>query len=141
LTVIALDLGTKRVGVAKSDELGLMAHALDYIEYKSEEDFILRLSKLLEEMRPEKIIVGHPKTLDGRVGIAAEKIEKQVDSLRAKLPGGVFELWDERLTSKEAECYLRASGKSRSKQREKVDSLSAQILLQSYLDFKRTQDV
>jgi len=135
--LIALDLGEKRVGVAKSDALGLMAHAMPLIEFKSLEDFTERLGVLLNEIQPEKVIVGHPRTLTNETGIAAEKIEKKVEFFRSKYPHVPFELWDERLTTKEAEGYLRESGGSRRKRKQRVDSLAAQIILQTYLDTKR----
>ena len=137
MKVIALDLGTKRIGIAKSDELGLMAHALPMIEYKSEDYFLNELKKLLGEIQPEVVLIGYPKTLEDKVGIAAQKTEEKVKRLRSQFPDTNFELIDERLTTKEAEMYLRESGKSRAKRKQRVDSLASQILLQNYLDLKR----
>ena len=137
MSIIALDLGQKRIGVAKSDGLGLMSHALPMIEFKSDDYFAAEFGKLLEEYRPEKVIVGYPVTLAGEVGIAAQKIEGMVEGLRKRFPDMAFELVDERLTTKEAEMYLRESGQSKAKRKARVDSLSAQILLQTYLDSKR----
>ena len=137
MSIIALDLGQKRIGVAKSDGLGLMAHALPMIEFKSDDYFVAEFAKLLDEYKPKKVIVGHPKTLDGKIGIAAQKIEEKVEGFKQKFPDMDFELVDERLTTKEAEMYLRESGQSKAKRKARVDSLSAQILLQFYLDANR----
>ena len=131
---LALDLGEKRVGIAKSDELGMFAHALSYVEFVSEENFYEELKRLIEEFEPARVIVGYPLALTGERGIAAQKVEKKVEVFRERFPKMTFELWDERLTTKAAEMYLRASGKSQTKRRQRVDSLSAQILLQDYMD-------
>jgi len=135
--MLALDLGTKRIGVARTDELGMMAHPLPMIPFKSAEQFNAAFTELLDEYHPEVVVVGHPKTLEGEIGIAAEKIEKQVEGFKALHPEVTFELWDERLTSKQAEHYLRESGQSKKKRKQRVDSIAAQILLQSYLDAKK----
>ena len=132
-----MDLGGKRVGIAKSDELGLMAHALPFIDAQPAESFLNRLEKVLEETKASRVIVGHPLAMTGESGIAAQKIEKQVESFRERFPRIPFELRDERLTTKSAHVYLRTSGQSQTKRRQKVDSLSAQILLQDYLDLNR----
>jgi putative Holliday junction resolvase len=136
--MISLDLGSKRVGVSRSDELGLMAHPLAMIPCESDEKFNQEFSAVLKEYSPEKVIVGLPITMQGEEGIAAVNIKKKVERLQDLYPDVVFEFWDERLTTKQAEHYLRESGASQKKRRSRVDSLSAQILLQSYLDANRS---
>ncbi len=135
--MIALDLGGKRVGIAKSDELGLMAHALPFIDAQPAESFLDRLAKVIEGTRASRVIVGHPIAMTGGSGLAAQKFERQVELFRERFPRIAFELRDERLTTKSAQVYLRTSGQSQTKRRQKVDSLSAQIQLQDYLDLKR----
>jgi len=137
VTVIALDLGGKRVGIAKSDELGLMAHAMPFLDASPEEDLLKQLGKIIFETKASKVIVGHPLQMTGEAGIAAQNVEKRVERLRERFPQVPFELWDERLTTKAAEVFLRESGQSQAKRRKRVDSLSAQIMLQNYLDLKR----
>jgi putative Holliday junction resolvase len=92
-----------------------------------------QLKRCVDRNRPEKIIVGFPRTLAGEAGVAAEKISKQVEWLKSQIPlEWVF--WDERFTTVEAERVLLAAGLSREKRRNLRDRLSAQRILQSYLD-------
>jgi len=140
MILLGLDLGEKRIGIAKSDELGMMAHALPFLLVKTKSNLVEILKPIFSEWNPTKVIVGHPLTLQGGKSKQTQKIEGQVEILRQSFPELGFELWDERLTTKEAEGYLRESGVSGSKRRQKVDSLSAQILLQHYLDAKKSKE-
>jgi putative Holliday junction resolvase len=135
--ILSLDLGGRRVGVAKTDESEFLASALPMIPIERPEDLVVPLGKLIAEFKPRKVVVGYPITLKGEVGIAAQNTGKQVEFLKSQFPETAFELWDERLTSKEAEVYLRSTDQSRRKRKAKIDSLSAEILLQGYLDAKK----
>lgn len=131
--LLGLDMGEKRVGVARSDETGSIAEAVTTLTYKTREDLCKQLRGCLEETRPEKVIVGLPTTLLGEEGPAAKKVLGLVDWLKAKLPTQ-WVLWDERLTTAEAERILLEADLSREKRRNLRDRLAAQRILQSYLD-------
>lgn len=134
MVMIGLDMGTVRVGVAKSDELGMFAHALEYIDRgETIDDLISGVQKLVEQYTPGRIIVGLPKKMDGTAGLAEEKIRSEVDAMQTAIDVP-FVLWDERLTTREASRYMAGSGLSGKKKRKKIDGLAAEIMLQSYLD-------
>jgi putative holliday junction resolvase len=133
MVVLGLDVGEKRIGLAKSDALGMFAHGLGYIECDSSNEHFEAISKQVVESAAEKIIVGLPIALDGSEGIAATKIRSFIVQLLEKVSVPV-ETWDERLSSKEAMRYMQDSSLSGSKKRKRVDSLAAQIILQNYLD-------
>lgn len=133
MRVLGLDPGSVRVGVALSDELGIIAQPLDYIPAEPFEEFVMQLLKLIAERDVGSIIVGMPRNMDGSYGPAAEKSKALVEQLRGrtKVP---IRTWDERLTTAQANRVLIAGNVSRQKRKEKVDKLAAAILLQSFLD-------
>lgn len=130
---LGLDLGEKRVGVARSDETGTIAEAHETMIYASREDLLNQLRKIVEEVRPEKIVVGLPQTLRGEMGPAAKKVLDWVDWLKERLPAE-WVFWDERFSTVEAEKILLEADLSRRKRRDLRDRLAAQRILQSYLD-------
>ena len=133
---LGLDLGEKRVGVARSDEMGIIAEATATLTYKSRKDLLKQLQACLDEFGPKKIIVGFPRTLRNEVGPAAQKVAGWVEWLKNRLPGEWI-LWDERFSTVEAERVLLEADLSRKKRREVRDQLAAQRILQSYLDAQR----
>ena len=130
---LGLDLGEKRVGVARSDETGTIAEARATLTYKTKEDLLKQLKRIWEEFRPAKIVVGLPETLRGERGFAARKVLDLVDWLATGLPAE-WVLWDERFSTAEAERVLLEADLSRRKRRGLRDQLAAQRILQSYLD-------
>jgi putative Holliday junction resolvase len=130
---LGVDLGEKRVGVARSDETGTIAEAFATFTYLGKKDLARQLKEFVETCRPAKVVVGLPTTLRGEEGPAAKKVIERVDWLRTQVPAE-WVLWDERLTTAEAERILLEAGLSRSKRREVRDRLAAQRILQSYLD-------
>lgn len=136
MSILGLDVGHKRIGVAVTDELDFMAHAVGFIECKSEPDTIGQIQKAASEHKVSKIVVGLPKTLKGEMGIQAGKILRFVELLAKQISCPVV-TWDERLTSVQAERALLARDVSRAKRRLKRDQIAAEIMLQSYLDFIR----
>lgn len=130
---LGLDLGEKRVGVARSDETGAIAEAVATVSYKTKEDLLKQLSRYLEEFCPEKIIVGYPQTLKGEIGPAAKKVLALVKWLKARIPRE-WVLWDERFSTVEAERVLIAADLSRKKRQYVKDRIAAQRILQSYLN-------
>lgn len=133
MRVLALDYGTKRIGVALSDELKMIASPLEYIPAEPGEEFLARLESIVRERNVESILVGLPRNMDGSLGPAAEKVRGFVEILRGRLSVPI-RTWDERLTSAQANRLLIESGVRRDARKQQVDKMAAAILLQSYLD-------
>ena len=133
MRILALDYGTKRVGVAVSDELKIIAQPLEFIPAGPFADFLARLKQLIQEKEIELMLVGLPRNLDGSYGPAAQKVEAFVGALRSAITIPI-KTRDERLTSAQANRVLIQGGVRRAKRKEKVDKMAAAILLQSYLD-------
>jgi putative Holliday junction resolvase len=133
LRILALDYGTKRIGVALSDELKMIAQPLEFFPAEPFVDFLSGLENLVQEREVEMILVGLPRNLDGSYGPAALKVHEFVATLRSALTVPV-ETWDERLTTAQANRTLIAGGVRRKDRKTKVDQMAAAILLQSYLD-------
>jgi len=133
MRILALDPGTKRVGVAVSDELKLIAQPLEFIPAAPFAAFVDRLQTILAEKEIELILVGMPRNMDGTYGPAAQKVQEFVAALKlaVKVP---IKTWDERLTSAQANRLLIQGNVRRDKRKQKVDQTAAAILLQSYLD-------
>jgi putative Holliday junction resolvase len=133
MRILAIDHGTKRMGIAVSDELKTLAQPLEFIPAHPYESFLARLQELLKEKEVELILLGLPRNMDGSYGPAAIKVRE----FQAALQGVVnvpIKTWDERLTSVQANRFLIQGNVRREKRREKVDQMAAAILLQSYLD-------
>jgi putative Holliday junction resolvase len=133
MRILALDHGTKRIGVAISDELKMIAQPLEFIPAEPFADFLNRLRVILKEKEVEVILVGLPRNMDGSHGPATLKVEAFVAALRNAITIPI-ETRDERLTSVMANRVLIQAGVRRDKRKEKVDKMAAAILLQSYLD-------
>jgi putative Holliday junction resolvase len=136
VTVLGIDLGERRIGVAVSDALGLTAQPLAVIEHKSLEEDVARIGELAGVRSAEKIVVGLPLNMDGSVGPAARRARRFAATLRRKL-GMVVELHDERLSTVEAEKALIEADTRRRRRREVRDAVAAALVLQSYLDAGR----
>jgi putative Holliday junction resolvase len=133
MRVLAIDHGTKRMGLALSDELKMIAQPLEYAAAEPPAGFLARLKELVREKDVELVLVGMPRNLDGSYGPAATKVQEFVTALREAITAPV-RTWDERLTSVQANRLLIQGGVRRQKRREQVDKMAAAILLQSYLD-------
>jgi putative holliday junction resolvase len=133
MRILALDHGTKRVGVAVSDELQMIAQPLEYIPAQPFAGFVTRLEELLTEKEVELILIGMPRNMNGSFGAAALKVQEFVETLQGSLSVPI-KTWDERLTSAQANRLLIQGNVRRDKRKEKVDKMAAAILLQSYLD-------
>ena len=135
--ILALDLGKRRIGLALSDELRLTAQGIKTLERTNIRQDLARLSQLASENGVALILIGNPLHMSGREGFQAEKAHEFGARLSAALRIPV-EYWDERLTTVEAQRVLRESGISSEKRAKAVDQLAAVLLLESYLDFKRS---
>ena len=133
MRILALDHGTVRIGVALSDELKMIASPLEFIPAEPFADVLTRLKALIREKEVELIVIGMPRNMDGSYGPAAEKVREFATALRDAL-AIPLKMWDERLTSTQANRMMSEGGVKRDKRREKVDGMAAAIFLQSYLD-------
>ena len=133
MRILALDHGTKRIGVAVSDELKMIAQPLEFIPAEPFADFLVRLKEIIREREVESILVGMPRNMDGSYGPSALKVREFVSALRDALTVPI-QTWDERLTSAQAQRFLIEGGVRRDKRKQKVDKTAAAILLQSYLE-------
>jgi putative holliday junction resolvase len=131
--ILALDHGSKRIGVAVSDELKMIAQPLEFILAEPFDAFLARLKEIIREKEVEIILVGMPRNMDGSYGPAALKAQEFAAALKAKFAVPIH-TWDERLTTAMAQRFLIEGGVRRKDRKEKVDKTAAAILLQSYLD-------
>jgi putative Holliday junction resolvase len=137
MRILALDHGSKRIGVAVSDETKTIAQPLEYIPAEPCAGFLERLRQLIQEKEVELILVGLPRNMDGSYGPAALKVQTFIAVLKDTIAVPIQTL-DERLTSVQANRILIQGGVRRDKRKEKVDKMAAAILLQSYLDGRGT---
>ena len=135
-TVMGLDFGQKRIGVAISDETMVIATPVGAIDFSSRKQLLEELTKLMDAYRVVKIVVGLPKTLQGEIGPAAQKVTEHVEWLKTYIDKPWI-FWDERLSTREVERVLLAADMSRAKRKGVRDKLAAQRILQSYLDASR----
>ena len=133
MRILAIDHGTKRMGVAVSDELGMIAQPLEFIPAEPFAKFLDRLKEILREKQVELILVGMPRNMDGSYGPAALKVQEFVAVLKEAIAIPIQTL-DERLTSVQAHRFLTEAEVRGRQRKEKVDKSAAAILLQSYLD-------
>jgi putative pre-16S rRNA nuclease len=131
--VLAIDFGLRRFGLAVSDALGLTAQGLPTLERKRLQTDLDCLRALLEEYSVARVLVGHPLSKSGNETSMSAQVAEFAEKLRKRLNVEV-QLWDERLTSSEANRMLRDSGMGLEKRRKAVDRVAATLLLQSYLD-------
>lgn len=136
-TILALDVGTKRIGVAGTDALGLTVQPLEVIERASPDADGKRICELLNERSVAKLVVGLPLRGAGEVGIQAEKVRVFVAQLQAVMRRENIEVevveWDESMTTHEAEAKLREAGVRRARRGSKIDAMAAAMILESYL--------
>ena len=133
MRVLAIDHGTKRMGIALSDPSGMIALPLEFIPAEPFNAFLDRLKSLIREKEVEMILIGMPRNMDGSYGPAAAKVREFVAVLKETIAIPV-QTWDERLTSAQANRFLIQADVSRKNRKDKVDQAAAAILLQSFLD-------
>ncbi|MBQ0001010.1 MAG: Holliday junction resolvase RuvX [Clostridiales bacterium] len=138
MRILGLDYGSKTVGVALSDPLGITAQAVETIWRKEENKLrktLARIEELVSEYQVEEIVVGYPKNMNNTLGERAEKaLEfKEMVERRTGLP---VIMWDERLTTVEANRTLMEAGVRRENRKQYLDELAAVFILQGYLDLK-----
>lgn len=136
--ILAIDFGLRRLGVAVSDPLGIVAQGLPTIERKNTAADLTALEALAEEYSAGEVILGNPLSKSGGETAISRRVEEFAERLRRRLSCPV-KLWDERLTSAEANRMLRSSGMGLRKRQRAVDQVSAVLILQNYLDWRRNQ--
>ena len=141
MRIMGLDYGSKTVGVAVSDPLGLTAQGIEIVRRKSENKLrqtLARIEEIAKEYGVEKIVLGFPKHMNNDIGERAERslVFKEMLERRRGLP---VVMWDERLTTVEADRTMMETGIRRENRKEYVDMIAAVFILQGYLDYLSNQ--
>lgn len=148
MRIMGLDLGSKTVGVAVSDPLGITAQGVEIIRRESEDKLrrtLARIEELAKQYEVDTFVLGYPKHMDNTIGERAQKSEAFKEKLERRTGLQVI-LWDERLTTVAADNAMDEAGLSREKKKNYVDMIAASLILQGYLDSlafaaKREQEV
>lgn len=136
MRVMGLDYGSKTVGVAISDPLGITAQGIEIVRRESENKLrrtMARLEELIEQYQVERIVLGFPKNMNNTIGSRAEKSIEFQNMLTRRTSLEVI-LWDERLTTVEADRTLKEGNVRRENRKDYIDKLAAVFILQGYLD-------
>lgn len=130
--ILAIDYGSRRMGLAVSDLLGITAQGIDTLQRRNKRIDFAFLARVLRDYEVREIVLGYPLRMSGEKGLQSEKVEEFAEELRDrfKLP---VHLWDERLTSAEANRLLREAELSTEKRARAVDRMAAVLILQSFL--------
>ena len=133
MKILAIDYGSKRIGLAISDELGITARPLAVVERRNLDRDLDFLENVIRENNVEQIVLGLPLRLDGTRGIQCEKVERFAAVLKERFPIPLV-FWDEALSTWEADELMMTAGIKSRKRRKMVDKIAAGIILQSYLN-------
>ena len=133
MRVLGLDVGDRRIGVAMSDPLGIIANPLTVIERKTEDAALGEITALAGQHEVGRIVVGLPRSMDGSLGPQARSVQEFVEMLEGQTELPVV-TWDERLSTVAAQRALAEAGVKREKRKKHVDSVAAAFVLQGYLD-------
>jgi len=137
---LGLDVGSKRIGIAVSDLLGITAQGLETLQRQNKRLDFEKLAKVIEEFGITQIVVGYPLRMSGEEGVQAEKMQRFAEELRRRFQLPVH-LWDERLTSAEANRLLRETDMSIRRRGQVVDQLAAVLILQSWMEGRRQSSI
>lgn len=133
--ILGIDFGTVRIGLALSDPTGTLASPLPHLEKKTISQINAALTELVETHEISRVVVGLPRNMDGSYGPAAEKVRDFISKIQGSLSVPI-ETQDERLTTVQASKQLSQIGLNQKELRKKIDSSSASLILQQYLDRK-----
>jgi putative Holliday junction resolvase len=139
MRILGLDYGSKRIGVAVCDELGITAQGLSTIPRKNRRQDLEEIASFIRTYNAEKIVIGYPIRLDGTEGIQCEKVSKFASILESTFSLPVIK-WDETLSTKAAEEILIRANIARKRRKNIVDKLAASLILQGYLDAQQRRD-
>jgi putative holliday junction resolvase len=137
--ILALDVGSKRTGLALSDETQTLGTPYGLIETGDQRELVSKVVKIVKEQEVERVVVGVPLNHHGEEGVDAQKVRVFIALLRERMTEPVIE-WDERFTTVQAERSLITADMSRSRRKQVIDKVAASIILQSYLDSLHFQD-
>jgi putative holliday junction resolvase len=139
MRILGLDIGDRRVGVAISDPVEIIATPLTVITRDDDNAAISAIMQLVDQYDVKRIVVGLPYSLDGSLGRQASKVKDFVDKLSQNTSAGI-ELWDERLSTVAVERLLRGAGNKKARERSRLDAAAAAFILQGYLDSLKVCD-
>ena len=138
--ILALDLGARRIGLAVTDPLGITAQGIPTLQRKNKRSDLAQLRHLLAEYKIREIVVGHPLHMSGDISPKSQEASAFAEELHIEF-GLPVHLWDERLTSSEANRLLRDSQISLKQRRQAVDRMAATLILQSFLAAREAAEV
>lgn len=133
---MAIDLGKARTGLAVCDKNEILASPIGTIQEKDDEKLIIKIMENLTSYKAEMAVIGLPKNMDGSLGESAERAQKFAEELKEKINIPV-NLWDERRTTIAAHNYLNQTNTRGKKRKNIIDTLSASIILENYLEFRK----
>lgn len=133
MRILGIDYGDARVGVAVSDMLGFMAQGVRTIKNRGINKLLHELKDILDEYKPEKIVIGLPKNMDGSEGFRVDATHEFAKALKRIYDGEII-FWDERLSSLGAKRYLNETNTRGKKRKEVLDTVAACIILEGYLN-------
>lgn len=133
MRILGIDYGDARVGVAVSDALGFMAQGVKTIKNTGIKQLLNELNEVLTEYKPEKVVIGLPKNMDGTEGFRAEATYEFANKLKTIYEGEII-FWDERLSSVGAARYLNETNTRGKKRKNVLDTVAACIILEGYLN-------
>jgi putative Holliday junction resolvase len=138
MRLLALDVGDRRVGVAVSDEAGLLATPLTVIRRTSRVEDFCKVARLVREQGAERLVIGHPLNADGSAGSQAKRIERYAaalsDALRLEGLDLPVIMWDEHGSTQRAQQLMIGAGRSARHRKQRIDAAAAAVILQDYLD-------
>ena len=134
MRIMGIDYGDSRVGIAMSDPLGLMAHGIKTLPNKVYAKMLEAVVDIAKEYSVSKIVIGMPKNMDGTLGFRADITRDFAGDLQNELPTAELVFQDERLTTVEASGFLNATNTRGKSRKDVIDTVAAEIILQSYLD-------
>lgn len=137
MRIMGLDIGDKTIGVAVSDAFGWTAQGVKVIRRQDLEDDIRELEEVIKNYEVTELVVGLPKNMNGTIGERAQKVLELVEVLKEALQLPIH-MWDERLSTVEAEKHLIAADVSRAKRKKVIDKMAACIILQGYLSSRNS---
>ena len=137
MRVMAIDYGDAHTGVAVSDPTGFLAGTTTTINSRRQEVVVDQLARLIEEHRPDEVVLGFPKNMDGTDGRKAD-LYRELAAKLEEAAGRKVILWDERRTTIDAHQILASAGKNAKKRKKTVDAVAASLILEGYLTYKQS---
>lgn len=132
MRILGIDFGDARVGIAVSDLLGITAQGVKTLKNTGTKKLLSELREVLEEYKPEKIVIGLPKNMDGSEGFRVDATKKFAENLKEIYDGEIV-FWDERMSSLGAKRYLNETNTRGKKRKAVLDTVAACIILEGYM--------